>query len=171
MLADIKDTLLGKVDAVFMAIERDYTGVVIGLGQGGNTKLLPRDQRLILKKVIQVIGTAESVLGCAVQDLKLILRPSLRLNEPPVRCKAVIGETASDGYYRETGTCVQGQVRHATFGCNSSCPLTFDGTNQSKRPSVAGRCTRIIIAWCLISWTPAGVLQQSRGHLLCTKLI
>ncbi len=66
MLKEVKDILLNKVDAVFMAIERDYTTVIIGQEQGKSKEVLPRDQRLMRKAVLEFIDHSETAFKQAV---------------------------------------------------------------------------------------------------------
>ncbi|OCT44484.1 tat pathway signal sequence [Cladophialophora carrionii] len=66
MLKEMKSILLGKVDAVLTAIERDYTGVVVGQDQGQRHEMLPRDQRMMRRAVIEIIDSAELVFKRAV---------------------------------------------------------------------------------------------------------
>ncbi|EXJ55268.1 hypothetical protein A1O7_08194 [Cladophialophora yegresii CBS 114405] len=66
MLKDVKSILLGKVDVVLMAIERDYTGVVVGQEQGRSNEMLPRDQRMMRRAVIEIIDSAETIFKRAV---------------------------------------------------------------------------------------------------------
>lgn len=66
MLNEVKEDLLTKLDAIFMAIKRDYTGVVIGQEQGKRTELLPRDQRALRKAVLENVDGAELIFKRAL---------------------------------------------------------------------------------------------------------
>jgi len=66
MLKEVKEVLLGKVDGVFMAIKRDYTGIVVGQEKGKTTETLPRGQRVLRKTMLSLIDGAESAFKRAV---------------------------------------------------------------------------------------------------------
>jgi hypothetical protein len=66
MLNEIEVLLLGKVDAVFMTIQRDYRSVVLGQEKGKTYTTLPRDQRAMRKEVLQILDTADTVFKRAV---------------------------------------------------------------------------------------------------------
>ena len=88
MLKEVKESLLGKVDAIFMAIGRDYTGVVVGKDQGKSKEVLPRDQRMARKAVLGFIDSAEMIFKRAVG-----LEPE-QLSEPQANTS---GKIVSDG--------------------------------------------------------------------------
>ncbi len=66
MLKEVKKSLIGKTDDIFMAIKRDYTGVVVGQEAGDQTQPLPREQRSIRKAVLDIVDSAELVFKRAV---------------------------------------------------------------------------------------------------------
>lgn len=67
MLKSVKDMLLERIDHVFLEVQRDYTGVVIGQ-EDGNDKdtALPREQRACRKEILVHVDSAEMVFKRAV---------------------------------------------------------------------------------------------------------
>ncbi|KIX00086.1 uncharacterized protein Z518_10223 [Rhinocladiella mackenziei CBS 650.93] len=67
LLDDTKEEMLKRIDAVFMAIERDYTAVVVGQEKSANSDdVLPRGQRAMRKAVLEIIDGAELIFKRAV---------------------------------------------------------------------------------------------------------
>jgi hypothetical protein len=53
ILKEVKALLEEKTDEVFMAIKRDYTGVIVGQ-EGNDSKFLPVEQRMMRKSVFEI---------------------------------------------------------------------------------------------------------------------
>jgi hypothetical protein len=66
MLKEVKSSLLSKLDAVLMTIERDYTGVVVGQVQGKSNRMLPREERMMRTAVIGLIDSGETIFKRSV---------------------------------------------------------------------------------------------------------
>ena len=58
MLKESKKSLMDKTDEIFLSVKRDYTGVIVG-DEGNQAQLLPRDQRLLRKAILQIVDGAE----------------------------------------------------------------------------------------------------------------
>jgi hypothetical protein len=58
LLKGTREQLLEKVDAVYLAIEREYTSVVIGQDTG-SSGALPREQRVLRKNVLEIVDSAD----------------------------------------------------------------------------------------------------------------
>jgi hypothetical protein len=91
MLKEVKEDMLTKVDGIFMNIERDYTGVVIGQDKGKKTEVLPRDQRALRKAVIKVVDGAELIFKRAVG-----LEPD-PISEPETEAEARVKPEDAEG--------------------------------------------------------------------------
>jgi hypothetical protein len=59
MLNEAKKSLMDKMDEVFLAVKRDYIGVVVGQDDTKYADLLPRGQRLMRKAVLDIVDGAE----------------------------------------------------------------------------------------------------------------
>ena len=99
MLKEVKEILLVKVDAVFEAVDRDYTGVIVGKDHGKKKEVFPRDQRMTRKAILGFIESAEMILKKAVgleADIPLAagagLNPSA-VPDGPIEIPVNIGET------------------------------------------------------------------------------
>ncbi|KAJ9627575.1 hypothetical protein H2204_009614 [Knufia peltigerae] len=66
MLEELKEELLTKVDMIFMAVQKDYTGVFSGSGSSKTTGVLPREQRALRKPILELVDSAELVFKRAV---------------------------------------------------------------------------------------------------------
>ena len=66
MLKEAKKSLMDKTDEIFMALKRDYTGVVVGQDEGDQAQLLPREQRALRKAVLDIVDGAELAFKRAV---------------------------------------------------------------------------------------------------------
>jgi hypothetical protein len=99
MLKEAKTLLEEKADEIFMSIKRDYTGVVVGQDGVDESKVLPRDQRVMRKTVLEITDGAEMFFKRA-----LGLEPELEL-EPEVESKDEamddVGIDAEDGQLQE----------------------------------------------------------------------
>ncbi|KAI1623100.1 hypothetical protein EDD37DRAFT_565877 [Exophiala viscosa] len=98
MLSGVKDDLLTKLDAIYIAIKRDYTGVVIGQEQGKTAELLPREQRAMRKSILEVVDGAEMVFKRA---LGLEAEPAAE-PEPQPQLEQTVKQETSDETKQET---------------------------------------------------------------------
>jgi hypothetical protein len=111
MLKEVKEDMLTKVDGIFMNIERDYTGVVIGQDKGKKTEVLPRDQRALRKAVIKVVDGAELIFKRAVG-----LEPD-RTPEPETEAEARLKTEDAEGREAES-------AEHAEATAEATAPTT-----------------------------------------------
>ncbi|ETN43542.1 uncharacterized protein HMPREF1541_02701 [Cyphellophora europaea CBS 101466] len=66
MLETVQQELLTKVDACYLAVERDYTGVLVSQDNSSGLDALPRQQRSMRKSVLEIIDNAEQVFKRAI---------------------------------------------------------------------------------------------------------
>ncbi|KAK5195290.1 hypothetical protein LTR92_005420 [Exophiala xenobiotica] len=111
MLKEVKEDMLTKVDGIFMNIQRDYTGVVIGQDKGKKTEVLPRDQRALRKAVIKVVDGAELIFKRAVG-----LEPD-RTPEPETEAEARLKTEDAEGREAES-------AEHAEATAEATAPTT-----------------------------------------------
>jgi hypothetical protein len=76
MLKEAKTLLEEQTDEIFMSIKKDYTGVVVGQEGVDESKVLPRDQRVMRKTVLEITDVAEMLFKRA-----LGLEPELESEE------------------------------------------------------------------------------------------
>ncbi|KIW12407.1 hypothetical protein PV08_09684 [Exophiala spinifera] len=105
MLKELKEELLTKVDAIFMAVQRDYTGVISGIGANHETNALPREQRTLRKSIVEIVDSAELVFKRALglepeRDSELNPEPEAA-NETAPQPKTEVEKAGSSGRIKE----------------------------------------------------------------------
>lgn len=66
LLNEVKEGLLEKVDTIYVAVEREYSSVVLGHGSNTSAAGLPREQRAMRKNVLEIVDGAELIFKRAV---------------------------------------------------------------------------------------------------------
>jgi hypothetical protein len=60
LMASVEENMLAKADDVFLSVKRDYSSALIG-SKSATGEALPRDQRIIRKKILEIITGSEKI--------------------------------------------------------------------------------------------------------------
>jgi hypothetical protein len=155
LLKETREQLLEKVDAVYLAIEREYTSVVIGQDTG-SSGALPREQRVLRKNVLEIVDSADLKFQQAVglappdEDGKDEMESSAEPDENRAESEAV-EDIATDAAVLEAASALQFERAKVTSP-------TQDIVLDPEREAPPGISARSWLGIC----TGAGLLRARR---------